>query len=90
MDSFEWNKVAGALILSLLIFMGVTILSDEIFEGEEAVLVGVAGVEGPAPDTVVISEQQSNILALMVDANAGAPPLIIQNLIKKPSAGPPA
>lgn len=72
MDSFEWNKVAGALILSLLIFMGVTLLSDEIFEGQEAVLVGVAGAEGSAPDAVVINETESNIMAMIFDANVVA------------------
>lgn len=72
MDSFEWNKVIASLLVGLLIFVGVKILSDEIFHGEEDVFIGLEGEAGPAADAVVISEPQSNILALMVDANAVA------------------
>lgn len=72
MDSFEWNKIAGAMILSLLIFMGVTILSDEIFKGEEDVFFGPEGEAGGTTDAVVLDETETNFLALIVDANVGA------------------
>ena len=35
MDSFELNKIAGAVLLSLLIVMGLGIISDIIFEPHE-------------------------------------------------------
>ncbi len=72
MDSFEWNKVIGSVLVGLLIFMGVTILSDSIFHGEEDVLIGLDGEANATPTDVVISELQSNILALMVDADTVA------------------
>ncbi|WP_068084780.1 c-type cytochrome [Polycladidibacter stylochi] len=31
MDSFEWNKIAGAVLLALLLFLGIGQLSDVIF-----------------------------------------------------------
>ncbi|MEP3275495.1 MAG: cytochrome c family protein [Stappiaceae bacterium] len=34
MDSFEFNKIAGAILMSLLIVMGLGILSDEIFRSD--------------------------------------------------------
>lgn len=72
MDSFEWNKIAGALILSLLIFMGVTILSDEVFHGEQDVFFGPEGEAEAATDAVVLDQPETNFLALIVDANVGA------------------
>ncbi len=35
MDSFELNKIAGAVLLSLLVVMGLGIISDVIFEPHE-------------------------------------------------------
>lgn len=73
MDSFEWNKIAASLLIGLLIFMGVTLLSEEIFpDGEEEVLFGVDGETVPTAEAVVVDEPESNILALIADANVGA------------------
>lgn len=69
MDSFEWNKIAAAVLVGLLIFMGVTLLSDSIFHGEEDVLVGLDGGEKTTTDTIVIDEPETNILALIADGN---------------------
>ena len=34
MDSFEWNKIAGAVLFALLVSVGLSIFSDMIFETE--------------------------------------------------------
>ena len=34
MDSFEWNKIAGAVLFALLLSVGLSIFSDIIFESE--------------------------------------------------------
>lgn len=73
MDSFEWNKITASLLIGLLIFMGVTLLSEEIFpDGEEEVLFGIDGETVPTTEAVVVDESESNFLALIADANVGA------------------
>ena len=34
MDSFEWNKIAGAVLFALLLSVGLSIFSDVMFETE--------------------------------------------------------
>jgi cytochrome c2 len=50
MDSFEWNKVAGAVLFALLLGVGLSIFSDVIFESEApetpGYIVAVATEEG--------------------------------------------
>jgi cytochrome c len=50
MDSFEWNKIAGAVLFALLLSVGLSIFSDVIFEAHEpetpGYVIAVATEEG--------------------------------------------
>ena len=70
MDSFEWNKVAAALLVSLLLFMGVTLLSEAMFDGDEEVILGSnepsvdtsdapVVVEGPSFEALLVAAAQN-------------------------------
>ncbi|MBU3732054.1 MAG: cytochrome c family protein, partial [Beijerinckiaceae bacterium] len=52
MDSFELNKIAGALLGTLLFVMGLGLLGDIIFNPHKAVVAGYelpVGEEAPKP-----------------------------------------
>lgn len=72
MDSFEWNKIFGAIIATALFVMVITTLSESVFHhgegGKPAFTVEVATAEG-AGDAVV--EEAPSLAALMAMANAG-------------------
>ena len=71
MDSFEWNKITAAALVALLIFMGVSILSDEIFEGEDVVLFGDGGeaTDNAGEDIVVALGPSFDELLIQAAAN---------------------
>ena len=58
MDSFEFNKIAAAILVGLLIYMGVTITSETLFHVEEsgtpAYRVAVAEGDGAVAEEVVV------------------------------------
>ncbi len=75
MDSFEWNKIAGAVLFALLVAFGLSIFSEMIFETEApetpgyVVAVaeeGAAGGEADAP-----AEQPIGVLLAAADPAAG-------------------
>ncbi len=71
MDSFEWNKVAGAVISGLLLFMVVTLVTESFFGGEEEVVIGPESEATPGSETTPeTSEPKTNFMALIVNANA--------------------
>jgi len=74
MDSFEFNKIAGAVLFAALVAFGLGILSDIIFEGHEAEAPGyvieVAASGGEAAGGEAVAEEP--IAALMASADAGA------------------
>ena len=76
MDSFEWNKIAGAVLFALLVGFGLSIFSEIIFETEApetpgyvvavATEEGAAGGEAGAP-----AEQPIGVLLASADPAAG-------------------
>ena len=78
MDSFEWNKIAGAVLFALLLSVGLTIFSDVLFSTEApespgyivavATEAGSAG-GGTAPAT---ARQPIGVLLAAADPKAGA------------------
>jgi cytochrome c2 len=74
MDSFEFNKIAGAVLFAGLVAFGLGTLSDTIFEGHEAEAPGyvieVAESGGEAAGGEAAAEEP--IAALMASADAGA------------------
>ena len=73
MDSFEWNKVAAAILVSLLLFMGVTLLSEGMFEGDEEIILGSNEPSGETPDAPAVVEGPS-FEALLVAAAQNSDP----------------
>lgn len=75
MDSFEWNKIAGAVLFALLLSVGLSILSDVIFETEApetpGYIVAVATEEG-APEDTAAASQPIEVLLANADPDAGA------------------
>ena len=59
MDSFEWNKVTAALLVAVLLYMGVNILSESIFQ-EEKLEKSAYVVEGL--DTGVVEEVEAVVV----------------------------
>jgi len=73
MDSFEWNKVAAALLVGFLLFMGVSLFTENFFGGEEEVVLGPEKeIDAGQQPTQEVSEPESNIMALIADANIAA------------------
>ena len=76
MDSFEWNKIAGAVLFALLVAFGLSIFSELIFETEApespgyvvaiATEEGAEGGEAGAP-----AEQPIGVLLAAADPAAG-------------------
>lgn len=83
MNSFEFNKIAGALLFAALVAFGLGILSDFIFEGREAEAPGyiIEVAEAPAADAPAAeapmaapgtseSEAASPVLAMVGEMSA--------------------
>jgi cytochrome c2 len=71
MDSFEWNKIAGAILFALLLSVGLSIFSDVLFETEApespGYVIAVATGEGaPAAEAQPIA-----VLLAAADPKAG-------------------
>ena len=69
MNPMEWNKIVAAILVGLLLFMGVTLMSESIFEGEEEVLLG-AGEEAASETEEVIAAAGPTFNDLLVQAAA--------------------
>lgn len=77
MDSFEWNKIAGAVLGTALGVFGLSILGDMIFHGEmpekPGFLVEVAEAEGTAGgDGAAAEAKPIGVLLASADATKGA------------------
>ena len=55
MNPMEWNKIIAAILVGLLLFMGVTIMSESLFEGEEEVLFGVGEEAASETEEVMVA-----------------------------------
>jgi len=74
MDSFEWNKIAGAVLFALLVAFGLSIFSEIIFETEAPETPGyvVAVAEEGAPDgEAAPAAQPIGVLLAAADPTAG-------------------
>ncbi len=75
MDSFEFNKIAGAVLFAALVAFGLGMLSDIIFEGREAeapgYIIEVAETEVEAADGEAAAEEPIAALLASADAAAG-------------------
>ncbi len=72
MDSFEWNKIAGAVLFALLLAVGLSIVSEMIFHTDAPETPGyviAVAEEGEAPGEAMASEP---IGVLLASADAGA------------------
>ncbi len=69
MDTLEWNKIVAAVLVGLLLFMGVKLMSESIFEGEEEVLI-VAGEEATDDAEEVVVAEGPTFDQLLVQAAA--------------------
>lgn len=69
MDTLEWNKIVAAVLVGLLLFMGVKLTSESIFEGEEEVLIG-AGEEATGDAEEVVVAEGPTFDQLLVQAAA--------------------
>ncbi len=78
MDSFEFNKIAGAVLFAALVAFGLGIMADVIFEGHEAEAPGyvieVADSGGEHGGEAAGGDEAAEepIAALMASADAGA------------------
>ena len=78
MDSFEFNKIAGAVLIAALVAFGLGVLSDIIFEGHEAeapgyvIEVAESGAEHGGEAAGGEEAGEEPIAALMASADAGA------------------
>jgi cytochrome c2 len=76
MDSFEWNKIIGAVLFALLVGFGVSALSEAIFESEEpespgyVIAVATEG-EGEAGGAGEAAEEPIAVLLASADPAAG-------------------
>jgi cytochrome c2 len=75
MDSFEWNKIAGAVLFALLLSVGLSIFSDVLFETEApetpGYIVAVATPEGSGEGAAPAAAQSIGTLLASADAHAG-------------------
>lgn len=55
MDTLEWNKIVAAVLVGLLLFVVVTIMSKEIFEGQEEVPIGAGEEATDEAEEVVVA-----------------------------------
>ncbi|NBR78466.1 MAG: cytochrome c family protein [Alphaproteobacteria bacterium] len=73
MDSFELNKIAGAVLFTLLVYLGVQNLGDILFHSEPAnpqayIVEGVID-EGASIDTATAAEETVSIAELLQTAS---------------------
>ena len=76
MDSFELNKIAGAVLLSLLVIMALGVSSDIIFDSHGPETAGypieVASADGAGGEAAAAEEEQVKSLAVrLAEADAG-------------------
>ncbi|HSG96156.1 MAG TPA: cytochrome c family protein, partial [Afifellaceae bacterium] len=72
MDSFEFNKIAGAVLFAALVAFGLGLLSDIIFEGHEAEAPGyvIDVAETGGEETGGAEAAEGPIAALLASADA--------------------
>lgn len=76
MDSFEWNKIAGAVLASVLVIivinnLGHSLFHEEALEKNVYVVEGVAEEGAPTETAAVEEEQGTPLPVLLADASAG-------------------
>ena len=73
MDSFEWNKIAGAVLFALLLSVGLSIFSDTLFSTEAPKLLAMSSQWRPrrAVDRRQPLRQSIGALLAAADAHAG-------------------
>lgn len=74
MDSFELNKIFGALLGSLLLVMGIGILSDAVFSHEKPAKPGyelASGEAAPAAGAAAVAAVPLPVLLAKADAKKG-------------------
>jgi cytochrome c len=75
MDSFEWNKIAGAVLFAMLVGFGVSALSEGVFSTGEPASPGYAVAlqeAGPAEGGEAEAAEPIGVLMASADAGAGA------------------
>jgi cytochrome c len=76
MDSFEWNKIAGAILGSLIFIFVVNLAAEHIYHAEEPAKPGyvVEGVveEGPAASTAPVAETMPDWGTVLASADVAA------------------
>ena len=72
MDSFEWNKIAGALLAALFLFVSVGIIAEEIFKDREDPVPSSGEQAANAAETPAVAEGPG-FEELLVAAAAGNP-----------------
>ena len=75
MDSFEWNKIAGAVLFALLVSFGLSILSDIVFETEAPETPGYVIAVAESPEAHAAGEAapaEEPIAALLASADPAA------------------
>ncbi len=73
MDSFEWNKIAGAVLFTLLVYLGVQNLGDILFATDEAnpeayIVEGIAE-DGASSAAAAVVEEVVPISELLLTAS---------------------
>jgi cytochrome c len=73
MDSFEWNKIAGAVLFALLVAFGLSIFSELVLEPKEPETPGyvIATAEGGQEQQVQEAEKPIAVLLASADADKG-------------------
>jgi cytochrome c2 len=75
MDSFEWNKIAGAVLFALLVTFGLGIFSESIFESEApeapGYVIAVATEGGSTGAPAEAAPQSIAVLLASADPKAG-------------------
>lgn len=74
LDSFEWNKIAGGVIASVLVLMAINTLGDAVFpetqlEQNVYIVEGVEEEEVAAADTASPAEEGPSLAALLSTAD---------------------
>ena len=85
MDSFEWNKIAGAVLFAILLSVGLSIFSGVIFHTEApetpGYVIAVATEEGAAP----AEAQPFPVLLAAADPKASPPdPVYVKSAQARP------
>jgi cytochrome c2 len=74
MDSFEWNKIAGAVLFALLVSLGLSIFSGIVFETEAPETPGyaIAVAESPDHEGGAAAPVETPIAVLLASADPAA------------------